>query len=95
MAVKKFTREELLAMVDTNVESERRRIDSIFQGWFARGDGCAVYENMDIGSPNAGHRKFTSFGSPAAQLEVDEPPLRLPDIGGQINWAYQLIGEVR
>ncbi len=68
---------------------------AIVKGWLDRGDGVAVYEIKALDSANLGHRKFVSFGSPAAQLEVDEPPTRLPDIGGQINWAYQLEATVR
>lgn len=68
-------------------------------GWMRRGDGVAIYENMELGHPNLGHRKYVSYGSSAAQLEpehlVDKlPPQRLPDIGGIINWRYQLIGVV-
>lgn len=60
--------------------------------WLERGDGIAVYENHEIGHPEMGHRQYVSFGSPAAQLETDEPPQRMPDIGGSINWRYWLIG---
>lgn len=61
-------------------------------GWLARGDGVAIYENQDLGHPELGAKQFLSFGSPSAQLEVDEPPQRLPDIGNKINWRYSLIG---
>lgn len=60
--------------------------------WLARGDGIAVYENQELGNPDLGHRKFVSFGSPAAQLETANPPERLPDIGNTINWRYRLVG---
>lgn len=60
--------------------------------WLDRGDGIAMYENHDLGHPDVGHRKFTSYGSPQAQLEVPVPPDILPDgIGGTINWRYQLV----
>lgn len=65
------------------------------QKWIDRGDGVAVYENQEIGHLNCGHRKFVSFGSEKAQIEIgeaDSPPQRLPDIGGDINWRYILIG---
>lgn len=58
--------------------------------WFERGDGVAVYENADFSHPFAGHILLVSFGSPDAQLETDDPPQRLPDIGSQINWRYWL-----
>jgi len=64
--------------------------------WHARGDGAAVYQNHDLGHPEVGHVKITSYGSPAAQLEVPEAelPERLPDglPAGAINWRYTLIG---
>lgn len=63
--------------------------------WLTRGDGIAVYENHDMGHPQLGHRQFISFGSKQAMLEVDIPPHRLPDIGNEINWRYQLIGTYR
>lgn len=68
--------------------------DTIAQvnAWLARGDGIAVYENADLGHRELGHRQYLSYGSPAAQLEVETPPTRLPDIGGRINWRYQLVG---
>jgi hypothetical protein len=64
-------------------------------GWLVRGDGVAVYENMDMESMSFGARKYVSFGSADAQLETNTPPQRLPDIGGQINWRYQLVGSHR
>ena len=64
------------------------------QRWLDRGDGVAVYVNQDFGSFHAGHRQFVSYGGPSAQIILtgDEkgPPTRMPDIGGSINWAYQL-----
>lgn len=63
--------------------------------WLERGDGCAVYTNADMGSKSCGHRQFISFGSDAAQLPGDDLPVRMPDIGADINWAYQLEGTCR
>lgn len=63
--------------------------------WLKRGDGIAVYENLDMSHPDVGHRMFISYGSPMAQLEQPEPPKTLPDIGGHINWRYQLQGVYR
>lgn len=76
---------------------DRFGVDAIFQvnNWLARGDGIAVYENHDLGHPDAGAWKPVSYGSPSAQLETGDPPRTLPDIGGQINWRYQLIGTYR
>jgi hypothetical protein len=63
--------------------------------WFERGDGVAVYENVDLGHSELGQRKYVSFGSETAQLETDDPPERLPDIGNAINWRYRLVGSYR
>ena len=75
----KVNREQIAEMMD---ESVRERNMAAISRWLDRGDGCAVYENQDLGHPERGHRKFASFGSPEAQLEVDYPPEQLPDIGG-------------
>jgi hypothetical protein len=37
--------------------------------WLHRGDGVAMYENMELGHPDLGSTKITSWGSSAAQLE--------------------------
>ena len=63
--------------------------------WLTRGDGIAIYQNVDLGSFSVGHRKFVSFGSTAAQLETETPPTTLPDIGNQIGWRYELQGVYR
>jgi hypothetical protein len=60
--------------------------------WLSRGDGIAVYENVELGHPHLGHRQFISYGGPAAQITSAEPPLRMPDLGNAINWRYQLVG---
>jgi hypothetical protein len=83
-----MTRDELFKTLDPGHHATVQR-------WLDRGDGVAVYENKDLGHPDLGHRKFASYGSPAAQLEAEEAPERLPDIGGQINWRYALVGTVR
>ncbi len=58
--------------------------------WLDRGDGVAVYQNTALDSAGMGDRRFVSFGSGAALLVDAEPPTLLPDIGGQINWKFQL-----
>jgi hypothetical protein len=83
--MKTFTTDELKEVLD-------KENWPLVNRWLERGDGVAIYENHDMGSHDVGHKKFVSFGSVTAQLEVQEPPQRLPDIGGQINWRYQLIG---
>lgn len=63
--------------------------------WLGRGDGLAVYQNQDMSHPALGEIQLVSYGSPAAQLETDDPPTRLPDIGRAINWRYQLVAVYR
>lgn len=63
--------------------------------WLDRGDGVAVYRNADLGHPEIGHLQFVSYGSKDAQIESDEPPQKMPDIGGAINWRYQLHATVK
>lgn len=67
---------------------------TVMTRWLGRGDGIAVYQNQDMGHRDLGLLQFLSYGSPAAQLE-GEPPTRLPDIGGAINWRYTLVGTFR
>lgn len=90
--MKELTQDELLESlqpaIDRN-ENVRHRVNQ----WLARGDGVAVYENVELGHPDAGHRQYLSFGSPAAQIM--DPPERMPDIGGAINWRYNLVGTYR
>jgi hypothetical protein len=83
-----YTPIEILALLPQGAAS---RVDI----WLRRGDGIAVYENRELGHPDLGHRQIVSYGSPAAQLETTEPPTTLPDIGGAINWRYQLVGTYR
>jgi hypothetical protein len=90
MMAKTYTRDELRELL-----GDPEDFALIEHRWFNRGDGCAVYENADMGHPELGHLQFVSYGSSAAQLEMDEPPQRLPDIGNRINWRYQLIGVCR
>jgi hypothetical protein len=90
--MKNMTLGEVLALMDPET---REQSECIIRRWVDRGDGVAVYENHAMDSRFFGHKKFVSFGSTEAQLEVDDPPERLPDIGGQINWAYTLVGGYR
>ena len=86
--MKEYTYKEIRRVVDYGVWSQVNK-------WLKRGDGIAVYQNAALDSSGAGHYKFLSFGSSAAQLETDRVeslPTRLPDMAGQINWMYQLQG---
>jgi hypothetical protein len=81
---------ELLESLQKALEApEDARI--VINRWLARGDGVAVYENVEFGHPDLGHRQYVSFGSHEAQI-VGDPPTRMPDIGDSINWRYQLVG---
>lgn len=89
---KQFTAEELSAYIARQYGWQAPAAVMKANTWLARGDGVAVYENEDMGSQGVGECKLVSYGSTTAQLETPEPPVRLPDIGGTINWRYQLHG---
>ena len=103
-AVKSYTKEEFIEILagifSLDIVSPNLREDALDEAiekidhWLARGDGVAVYENHELGHPELGHKQVVSFGSHLAQLEVYEVdlPVRLPDIGGRINWRYLLVG---
>ena len=102
MVLQQFTEKQVFAMLDEDDTEVRTWADSVLptlNKWLARGDGIAVYENHDLGHPMIGHKQFISFGSDVCQLDRPEwnevPPQTLPDIGGAINWRYQLIGVYR
>lgn len=63
--------------------------------WVGRGGGAAIYENADLGHPDLGQIQIVSFGSAEAQIETEEPPEWMPDIGTAINWRYTLVGTYR
>ena len=52
-----------------------------------RGGDWYAYRNADLGHPEIGRLKFLKCG-PGCTLV--EPPQKLPDMGGEINWRYQL-----
>ena len=88
MAVENWSLERLLSEVDKDHHE-------LVTSWLDRGDGVACYENKAFDHSWFGHKKFISFGSSAAQIERDEPPEQLPDIGRTINWPYWLIAITR
>lgn len=85
-------RKHMIEMTREQVQEVPAEFHDQINVWLARGDGVAVYENQDMGDPNFGQVKLVSFGSPNAQLEMDVPPVQLPDIGAHINWRYRLAG---
>ena len=88
--------DKLHAYVELKYEEQADSSWTLIQRWLDRGDGAAVYENHDLGHPNVGMPKITSYGSPDAQIEMDYPPEQMPDgIGNEINWRYQLIATCR
>ena len=90
-----FTDETFAAWVSERYEDQAPEVMELVGRWLARGDGAAVYENHDLSSRSVGEPRIVSYGSLAAQLETAEPPATLPDIGGAINWRFQLIGTYR
>jgi hypothetical protein len=95
MPAEHWTRVQLEEYVQRQWEDDAPAVLAQIQGWLDRGDGAAIYENHDLGHPELGMPKITSYGSPRAQLETDEPPTTLPDIGGAINWRFQLVAVYR
>lgn len=93
--VKVMSRQELDDYVERQYEALAPRVLGMIDAWMKRGDGAAIYENQDLGHPDLGSCKIVSYGSPRAQLETPEPPTRLPDIGGAINWRYTLVATHR
>jgi hypothetical protein len=85
--MKTFTYEEIKEILDP-------QFWPVINGWIGRGDGVAVYRNQAMDSSGAGERQFVSYGSTVCQLEMGESdlPKRLPDMGGKINWMFQLEG---
>ena len=71
----------------------REQYQRIGQRAFDRGDVLVVYINDDLSHPDLGLTQVCSYGSAESMLErtqFPEPPTTLPDIGGAINWRYQL-----
>jgi hypothetical protein len=81
-----------LTFAEITAKVENRDALPTMQRWLDRGDGIAMYANHDLDHPDCGRLKWVSYGSSVAQIETPEPPTKLPDIGGEINWRYQLVG---
>lgn len=90
-----YTADDMLKLISEQYGDAAASVVGKVNAWLARGDGIAVYQNEDLGHPHVGQCKLISFGSPAAQLETDMPPVQLPDMTGQINYRYQLAGTYR
>jgi hypothetical protein len=86
--MKTFTSDEIKEILDP-------QFWPVINGWLGRNDGVAVYRNEAMDSIGHGERQFVSYGSELSQLETKEPPERLPDIGGKINWRFRLEGIYR
>jgi hypothetical protein len=95
MPASDWTEEQLAAWINDQGEDDaawRDRALELSRRWLDRGDGAAVYENHDMSHHELGAGRLLSYGSPAAQIEADYPPDRMPDFPGQINWRYVLVG---
>lgn len=75
---------------DIRAGLDRLSLDLLNQ-WLEDGKTVAVYENVELGHPEMGHRKYVTCGTERSQLGMVAPE-RLPDIGDQINWRYMLVG---
>jgi hypothetical protein len=84
-------------LVEGQWDEDTWKVIAQIMGWATRGDGAAIYRNADMGHPDVGLAKIVSYGSPAAQLEVSEPPQQLPNgiPAGAINWRFQLVATYR
>jgi hypothetical protein len=87
-----WTKDKLGEYVNKVYGEDAEQAMQMIERWLDRGDGAAIYTNHDLGSANVGEPRIVSYGSPAAQLEVDTPPKQLPDgiPAGAINWRFQL-----
>lgn len=56
--------------------------------WLEDGKGVCVYENVDLGHPECGHRQYLT----TTTFKGAEPPQTLPDFPDRINFRYQLVG---
>lgn len=65
---------------------------ALINRWVSRGDGVAVYENLDLSHYELGKAQLVSFGSGESMLPGPVPPVQMPDIGNAINWRYRLVG---
>jgi hypothetical protein len=95
MPAEQWNNEQMLRYVNKQYEEDAPGVMDQIERWLERGDGAAIYENHDLGSPEIGMPKIVSYGSPRSQLETDEPPTTLPDIGNAINWRFQLVATYR
>jgi hypothetical protein len=103
--IKMLDRAGLRALALEHADGDEAHADAVaalYDRATARGDGVAVFENWDLGHPALGHQQYVTYGSPQAQLELHDhtdvhtiPPKQLPDIGGRINWRYQLVAVAR
>lgn len=92
-----MTKDEALTKLAEVDQETLTEFDHMISGWLARGDKALVYQNMELGHPEAGHVQIVSYGSHRALIEQTQypnPPQTLPDLPSQINWRYQLIGVV-
>ena len=56
-----------------------------------RGGDWYAYQNHDFGHRELGHLRFMKCG---IGCTFAEPPRRHPDMPGEINWRYVLVGVV-
>lgn len=62
-------------------------------GWLGSGYGVAVYENVDLSSPDVGSKAFLKVGKDAT---FKKPPSRMPDSKAiPIAWRYYLKGTAK
>jgi hypothetical protein len=55
------------------------------------GTRWAAYQNMDLGSSNAGHTQYLAVGPNNTHKT---PPSQMPDTSAGLGWRYKFIGYV-
>ncbi len=86
---KQLTKDEFVSLIEKEYDESQAVIGQISK-WIDRGDGAAIYRNEAFDHSQFGTVQIVSYGSSAAQIESDEPPKMMPNIGNAINWPYCL-----
>jgi hypothetical protein len=76
----------------TKYYKTRKGIVNIAEKWLSDGYGVAIYMNVDMSSPEIGHKKLLRVGKDST---FKEAPKRLPDTKTEINWIYGLVEVVK
>jgi hypothetical protein len=95
MSIIEHTKQSFNAYLDRQYGDSAPVTRRTINRWLERGDGAAIFENHDLGSPDVGSPQIASYGSSLAMLEGLVPPKMMPDIGTSVNWRYVLVATYR